>query len=86
MDEKKISQFEQLLNNAKDSKHTDAVLLLLENKPAISDAIKNAMNKNDAKKLTGKEKEADELIKKMIAITCEFVFNACVDVLVCDKK
>jgi hypothetical protein len=35
MDEKKISQFEQLLNNAKDSKHTDAILLLAEKKPEI---------------------------------------------------
>ena len=86
MDEKKLTEFEKILNEAKSSKHTDAILLLLENKPAISDAIKNAMNKKDAKELTGKKKEADELIKKMIAITCEFVFTACVDILVCDKK
>lgn len=84
--EKQLSEFERIMNDAKASKHTDAILLLIEKKPQIRDAINWALNKNKDEKMTKQVKEADELVKKVVAIACEYVFSSCVNVLVSDKK
>lgn len=83
MDEKKISQFEQLLNNAKDSKHTDAVLLLSEKKPEIQNKFATIVS---WVKATCENKEWREKMDKTISLVADRVFNECVNTLICDKK
>lgn len=82
MDQKEISQFERLLNDAKESKHTDAVLLLSEKKPEIQNkfaSIVKAIRKDE-------DKEQRQEIEKTVSIVAERVFNECVNALLCDKK
>lgn len=82
MDQKEISQFERLLNDAKESKHTDAVLLLSEKKPEIQNkfaSIVKTIRKDD-------DKEQRQEIEKTVSIVAERVFNECVNALLCDKK
>ena len=62
---------------AKESKHTDAILLLLEKKPDIAGKVKSIV---DASIPDDKE------FQKAIAIVCEFMFNSCVEILSNDKK
>lgn len=83
MDEKKISQFEQLLNNAKDSKHTDAVLLLAEKKPEIQNKFATIVS---WVKATSELKEWRDHVEEIISLVAERVFNECVNALICDKK
>lgn len=83
MDEKNISQFEQLLNNAKDSKHTDAVLLLSEKKPEIQNKFAKIVS---WVKETCENKEWREEIDKTISLVADRVFNECINALICDKK
>ena len=62
---------------AKESKHTDAILLLLEKKPEIAGKVKSIVDASIPN---------DQEFKKAIAIVCEYVFNGCVEILSNDKK
>ena len=68
---------------AKESKHTDAILTLLENKPEISkqfsEMFKNSFGSDE------KTQQA-ETIKKAVSLVAEYVFNSCVEILSNDKK
>jgi len=75
--------FESLVDKARASKHLDAILLLIENKPEIQ--------KQFAEMFTNSFWEMkDDLqagtIKKTVWLVAEYVFNSCVDVLLKDKK
>lgn len=83
MDEKKISQFEQLLNNAKDSKHTDAVLLLAEKKPEIQSKFASIIAWI---RETSEIKEWRDHVEETVSLVAEWIFNECVNTLICDKK
>ena len=83
---KKLSQFEALINDAKDSKHTDAILLLNERKPEIQSKVIELLQKSMPESNDETTIKATEQIKKTIASFAEYVFQNCVSVLVNDKK
>lgn len=70
-------KIQQLIDTAKESKHTDAILLLIEKKPELAERIQ---------KIVKESIPEDEWFKKAIAIVCEYVFNSCVWFLSDDKK
>lgn len=75
-----ISTFEKLIQDAKESNHTDAILLLNEKKPEIQKNVVDIL-----KSLWEKEKVPD-VIRKAFGILAEYVFSSCVDILVKDRK
>lgn len=83
MDKKELTQYEIILNQAKESKHTDAVLLLLEKKPDIQNKFAticswaNEISEN-------KDRRAD--MEKTLAIVAEWVYNECLNTILSDKK
>lgn len=85
-DKKKLSQFEVLINNAKDSKHTDAILLLNERKPEIQSKVIELLQKSMPESDDETTNKAKEQIKKTIASFAEYVFQNCVWILIDDKK
>lgn len=85
---KKLWALEMLLQQAKYSKHTDAILLLSEKKPNIQakviEILKNTIPETEETSET--DKKAIEVIKKSIATFAEYVFNESISILVNDKK
>ena len=85
---KKLWALEQLLQQAKDSKHTDAILLLSEKKPNIQakviELLKNTIPETE--ETDEATKASIDIIKKSIATFAEYVFNETILILVDDKK
>lgn len=75
--------FESLVDKARTSKHLDAILLLIENKPEIQKQFAE-MFTNSFWEM--KDDPQAETIKKTVWLVAEYVFNSCVDVLLKDKK
>lgn len=77
-----------LLQQAKDSKHTDAILLLSEKKSNVQlkviELLKNTIPETE--ETSEADKKAIEVIKKSIATFAEYVFNETISILVDDKK
>ena len=69
--------FQNLIQEAKSSKHMDAILLLNEKKSELAGKVQEIVDASIPE---------DEQFKKAIAIVCEFVFNGCVEILSNDKK
>lgn len=68
---------------AKESKHTDAILTLLEKKSEIQSQFSELYKKS----FWSDEKTPQaETIKKAVSLVAEFVFNSCVEILSNDKK
>lgn len=76
----------QEIEKARASKHTDAILLLQENKPEIAEKMQVIAKSVESKDATEKEKQEIQSLKKIIALVSELVFQSCIDVLVNDKK
>ena len=85
-DKKKISQIEQLILDAKESKHTDAVLLLSEKKPEIQSKVIQLLKETLPETDDEANKKANEAIKKSIATFAEYIFQKCVWILIDDKR
>lgn len=79
-DVEQVSDFEKLIQDAKESNHTDAILLLNEKKPEIQKNVIEIL-----KSLWEKEQVPD-VIRKAFGVLAEYVFSSCVDVLVKDRK
>lgn len=83
MDEKELTQYEIILNKAKESKHTDAVLLLFEKKPDIQNKFAKIVS---WVKETSELKEWRDHVEETISLVAERVFNECLNVVLSDKK
>ena len=83
MDEKELTQYEIILNKAKESKHTDAVLLLVEKKSEIQEKFAKIVS---WVKETSENKEWREEIDKTISLVADRVYNECLNVVLSDKK
>lgn len=70
-------KIQEIIEKAKESKHSDAILLLMEKKPELASRIQ---------KIVKESIPEDEQFKKAIWIICEYVFNSCVWFLSDDKK
>ena len=68
--------FKNLLKKAQESKHTDAVLLLLENKLKLA---------KEVTQIVGWIKD-DKALLKVVWLVSEYVFNGCIEILSNDKK
>lgn len=85
MKKEQLSEMEMLIKRAKESKHMDAILLLIEQKPniqkkvakTISRSLKNTWNKETDKAIW--------MIKNIIWLVAEYVFEANVSILENDK-
>lgn len=76
----------QEIEKARASKHTDAILLLQENKPKFAEKVQAIAKSVESNDLSEKEQQEIKSLKKIIAIVSELVFQDCIDVLVNDKK
>ena len=76
----------QEIEKARASKHTDAILLLQENKPKFAEKVQVIAKSVESKNATEKEQQEIQSLKKIIAIVSELVFQSCLDVLYEDKK
>ena len=76
----------QEIEKARASKHTDAILLLQENKPEIAEKMQVIAKSVESNDLSEKEQQEIKSLKKIIAIVSELVFQSCIDILVNDKK
>lgn len=76
----------QEIEKARASKHTDAILLLQENKPKVAEKVQVIAKSVESKDATEKEQIEIQSLKKVIALVSELVFQSCIDVLVNDKK
>lgn len=65
-----------VVKKAQESKHTDAVLLLLENKSKLA---------KDVTQIVGSIKD-DKALLKVVWLVSEYVFNGCIEILSNDKK
>lgn len=65
-----------VVKKAQESKHTDAVLLLLENKPKLA---------KEVSQIVGSIKD-DKALLKVVWLVSEYVFNWCIEILSNDKK
>lgn len=83
MDKKELTQYEIILNKAKESKHTDAVLLLFEKKPDIQNKFAKIVS---WVKETSELKEWRDYVEETISLVAERVFNECLNVVLSDKK
>lgn len=83
MDKKELTQYEIILNKAKESKHTDAVLLLVEKKSEIQEKFAKIVS---WVKETSENKEWREEIDKTISLVADRVYNECLNVVLSDKK
>lgn len=76
-------KIQNLVDKAKSSKHMDAILLLMENKPEIqenfAEMFKNSFGSDE-------NTPQAETIKKAVWLVAEYVFNSCVEILSNDKK
>lgn len=64
------------VKKAQESKHTDAVLLLLENKSKLA---------KEVTQIVGSVK-GDKALLKVVWLVSEYVFNGCIEILSNDKK
>lgn len=64
------------VKKAQDSKHTDAILLLLENKPKLAKEVST---------IVWGIKD-DKALLKIVWLVSEYVFNWCIEILSNDKK
>lgn len=76
-------KIEDLIQKAKSSKHTDAILFLMENKSEIQENFAE-MFKNSFWEMENDPQA--ETIKKTVWLVAEYVFNSCVEILSNDKK
>lgn len=76
----------QEIEKARASKHTDAILLLQENKPKFAEKMQVIAKSIESNDLSEKEQQEIKSLKKIIAIVSELVFQSCLDVLYEDKK
>ena len=83
MDKKELTQYEIILNQAKESKHTDAVLLLVEKKSEIQEKFAKIVS---WVKETSELKEWRDHVEETISLVAEWVFNECLNVVLSDKK
>lgn len=74
---------ENIIEKAKASKHMDAVLLLLENKPEIQKQFAEMFTNSF---WSDEDTPQAETIKKAVGLVAEYVFNSCVEILSNDKK
>lgn len=65
-----------VVKKAQESKHTDAVLLLLENKSKLA---------KEVSQIVGWIKD-DKALLKVVWLVSEYVFNGCIEILSNDKK
>lgn len=65
-----------VVKKAQESKHTDAVLLLLENKSKLA---------KEVTQIVGWIKD-DKALLKVVWLVSEYVFNGCIEILSNDKK
>lgn len=65
-----------VVKKAQESKHTDAVLLLLENKSKLA---------KEVTQIVGWIKD-DKALLKVVWLVSEYVFNWCIEILSNDKK
>lgn len=80
--EKELSQIEQLIAKAKDSKHTDAILLLSEKKDDVAEITRSAFSQYEKDFW----KEVSPELKKLMWLFCETIFQKCVSILADDHK
>lgn len=83
MDKKELTQYEIIINQAKESKHTDAVLLLVEKKSEIQEKFAKIVS---WVKETSELKEWRDHVEETISLVAERVFNECLNVVLSDKK
>lgn len=81
--EEQLKDYEIILNQAKESKHTDAVLLLFEKKPDIQNKFAKIVS---WVKETSELKEWREEIDKTISLVADRVYNECLNAILSDKK
>ena len=81
--QEKLKDYEIILNKAKESKHTDAVLLLIEKKPDIQNKFATIVS---WVKATSENKEWREEIDKTISLVADRVYNECLNAILSDKK
>ena len=81
--QEQLKDYEIILNQAKESKHTDAVLLLLEKKPDIQNKFATIVS---WVKATSENKEWRDHIEETISIVAEWVYNECLNAILSDKK
>ena len=65
-----------VVKKAQESKHTDSVLLLLENKSKLA---------KEVTQIVGWIKD-DKALLKVVWLVSEYVFNGCIEILSNDKK
>lgn len=71
------------VESAKDSKHTDAILFLIESKPKIQEKFSKIFWES---MWTQEDEKQIESVKKYASLVAEYVFNECVQILNDDKK
>lgn len=76
----KDTQFEKLIQQASESKHTDAVLHLYASKEIVKDNYMTILNELE------KESPIPEGVKKLLSVWSEFIFKQCVQALLDDKN
>lgn len=81
--QEQLKDYEIILNQAKESKHTDAVLLLLEKKPDIQNKFAKIIS---WVKETSENKEWREEVDKTISLVADWVYNECLNAILSDKK
>lgn len=81
--QEQLKDYEIILNQAKESKHTDAVLLLFEKKPDIQNKFAKIIS---WVKETSELKEWRDHVEETISLVAERVFNECLNVVLSDKK
>lgn len=74
-----ISAFEQFIADAKESKHTEAIMLVWENKPKVQEKVIKLLNSE-------KMKDMPEVVKKAFWLVAELVYQETLSILVDDKK
>lgn len=81
--QEQLKDYEIILNQAKESKHTDAVLLLFEKKPDIQNKFAKIIS---WVKETSELKEWWDHVEEIISIVAEWVYNECLNAILSDKK
>lgn len=77
-------KIEEIIESTKNSKHTDAILLLYERKPHIQKQFAKIFQ--ESIKWFDENDPNFESIKKYASLVAEYVFNECIQILSDDKK
>jgi len=76
----------QKIELARSSKHTEAILLLYNQKDFVASWVREIVKSLEKEDLSEDEKKHIESLKKVIALVSEHVFNECIQILTDDKK